>query len=129
MGAFARHLMRVAAVGEEVTNHVTSEAAKIVRDNAKGRIGDYQDHVGPFKAWAPLAESTKADRVAKGYPEDEPLLREGVLRDSIEADSRGNTALVGSAGRSVAVSGVRYGKDSCAASCWAGALRQQERYQ
>lgn len=97
-GSFAGHLMRTAAIGEEVTNHITREAAEIVRDDAKRRIGEYQDHVGPFNAWAPLADSTMADRVAKGYSENEPLLREGDLRDSIEEDVRGNEAVVGSVG-------------------------------
>lgn len=59
-------------------------ACKIVQHEAKAEIGHYQDAAGPLAAWAPLAEATKADRTRKGYPADEPLLREGDLRDSIE---------------------------------------------
>ena len=33
---------------------------------------------------SPLAESTQAERVVQGYPANEPLLRTGELRDSIE---------------------------------------------
>lgn len=54
------------------------EAAKIVEEEAKRVIGTYD------YGWTPLAASTKADRVHKGFPADEPLLRTGAMRDSIE---------------------------------------------
>lgn len=95
-GTFARHLKVTAALGEEVTHHITETAANIVKKDAKNRIGTYQDRSGNFAAWEPLAESTVADRVAKGYTPNDPLLREGVLRDSIEAETHGNEAVVGS---------------------------------
>ena len=31
------------------------------------RLGIYQDHLGPFNAWEPLADSTVSDRVNKGF--------------------------------------------------------------
>jgi hypothetical protein len=95
-GSFARHLEVIAAVGEEVTHHVTEQAAEIIKDDAQKRIGEYQDGVGPFVSWAPLADSTKADRVAQGFPEDEPLLRTGEMRDSVQVSARGDQAVVGS---------------------------------
>jgi hypothetical protein len=95
-GAFGRHLGRLALVGEEVSHHVTEEAAKIIQKDAQHRLGEYQDYTGPFNTWAELADSTKADRVAKGFPENEPLLRTGELRDSIEVSVKGNEAVVGS---------------------------------
>lgn len=97
-GSFARHLMVVAAVGEEVTHHLAEKSAEIIQKDAQKRIGEYQDYEGPFNSWAPLADSSKADRVAKGFPEDEPLLRTGDLRDSIEVKARGNEAVIGSVG-------------------------------
>jgi HK97 gp10 family phage protein len=96
-GLFAAHLMRTAAIGEEVSHHITEEAAEIIRDDAKVRLGIYQDHIGPFNEWAPLADSTVADRVNKGYRPNDPLVREGDLRDSIEVTQKGREAVVGSA--------------------------------
>lgn len=43
----------------------------------------------------PLAEATKIDRVRQGYSEDEPLLRSGELRDSIQSEVVGLAAIVG----------------------------------
>lgn len=66
-----------------------------IEEAAKEEIGVYQPAVGPFEAWAPLAESTKAERVRSGYTEDDPLLRSGELRDSIESEVVGLAAIVG----------------------------------
>jgi len=68
---------------------------KEIEETAKEEIGVYQPAYGPFEAWAPLAESTKADRIRQGYSEDEPLLRSGSLRDSIQSEVMGLAALVG----------------------------------
>nr|WP_220495205.1 hypothetical protein [Pantoea pleuroti] len=68
---------------------------KEIEETAKKEIGVYQPAYGPFDAWAPLAESTKHDRVRQGYSEDEPLLRSGELRDSIESEVVGLAAIVG----------------------------------
>ncbi|MCA1179788.1 MULTISPECIES: hypothetical protein [unclassified Pantoea] len=68
---------------------------KEIEETAKEEIGVYQPAYGPFEAWAPLAESTKADRVRQGYTEDDPLLRSGELRDSIESEVVGLAAIVG----------------------------------
>ena len=59
-------------------------AAKVVEAEAKREIGDYQPDKGPFVAWAELADCTKADRASKGFPDNEPLLRTGAMRDSIQ---------------------------------------------
>ena len=53
------------------------QACQIVEDEAKRVIGTYD------YGWTELADATKEDRKAKGYPENEPLLRSGDLRDSI----------------------------------------------
>lgn len=68
---------------------------KEIEETAKEEIGVYQPAYGPFDAWAPLAESTKADRVRQGYSEDEPLLRSGELRESIQSEIVGLAAIVG----------------------------------
>ena len=95
-GLFAAHLMRTAAIGEEVSHHITKKAAKIVQEDAQVRLGIYQDYIGPFNAWEPLADSTVADRVNKGFTPNDPLVRTGDLRDSITVTQKGREAVVGS---------------------------------
>ncbi|WP_337021823.1 phage virion morphogenesis protein [Pantoea anthophila] len=92
---FARKLSSASATiatGLEASFRVI---VKEIEETAKEEIGIYQPAYGPFDAWAPLAESTKADRVRRGYSEDEPLLRSGELRDSIESEVVGLAAIVG----------------------------------
>ena len=50
----------------------------IVEDEAKRVIGTYD------YSWPSLADATKEDRLKKGFSEDEPGLRTGEMRDSIE---------------------------------------------
>lgn len=86
-----------AALGIEGLNHELLEhAAKSIEKRAKEKIGEYQSEAGQFVAWAELADSTKQDRESQGYPEDEPLLRTGELRESIEHKVIGLVAHVGS---------------------------------
>jgi phage gpG-like protein len=95
-GAFAAHLLtRVAATSEAMHLGLRRVAEKIEHD-AKEQIGHYQEAVGPFPEWAPLAESTVEDRIAQGYSPDEPLLRKGDLRDSIKHEVGVLEAVVGS---------------------------------
>ncbi len=96
MADFATHLVTVAVAVHKAEQHILENAAVMVEKRAKEKIGGYQDQVGPFIAWPELAESTKADRVKQGYPEDEPLLRSGEMRDSIEHTVQGNVAQIGS---------------------------------
>ncbi|MGA8120389.1 hypothetical protein [Rouxiella badensis] len=70
--------------------------AKEVEKEAKEEIGHYQQAVGPFEAWAPLAESTQEDRVRRGFSADEPELRTGELRDSIKSEASGLSSIAGS---------------------------------
>jgi HK97 gp10 family phage protein len=72
------------------------KAAKIIENQAKSEIGVYQPAIGEFDAWAELSASTKQDRSSKGYPENNPLLRSGKLRDSIESTAQGLEAAIGS---------------------------------
>jgi phage gpG-like protein len=65
-------------------------AAVIIEGEAKAVIGTYK------YGWTELADSTKRDRERKGFPPNEPLLRTGELRDSIEHSAGVETAYVGS---------------------------------
>lgn len=71
--------------GLELKHHehtALEKSGKLVQETAQGYLGTY--NVTYPTVWLPLAESTKRDRVAKGFPEDEPLLRTGQMRDSIK---------------------------------------------
>ena len=97
IGAFTRHLERLAALGEGVGHHIVAESTKTIQKAAQTKVGHYQESVGPFPDWAPLAESTKEDRVRHGYTADNPLLRDGTLRDSYTTAQDGAHGAVGSA--------------------------------
>jgi phage gpG-like protein len=96
LGDFALHLGELALLQREADHVALERAAKIIEKRAKERIGEYQAQIGPFIAWPELAESTKADRARQGYPEDEPLLRTGEMRDSIEHQVADYEAEIGS---------------------------------
>lgn len=70
--------------------------AKLVERSAKAKFGDYQPSVGSFQAWAPLADSTKEERVRLGFTPDDPLFRSGGLKMSIGHEVWGLEAAVGS---------------------------------
>ena len=65
---------------------VLTKAALMIERDAKQSVGTYQDAAPPFAGWAELADSTKDDRVRKGFSENEPELRTGALRDSYGHD-------------------------------------------
>jgi hypothetical protein len=69
---------------------IVEQACKIIQKKAKAAIG--KDH----ELWAPLAQSTIADKAHHGFPTPKPLLRTGALRDSIEYTVDGNHGWVGS---------------------------------
>ena len=71
-------------------------AANLVQKDAQGRLGEYQDAIGDYPAWVELADSTKADRARQGYAENDPLLRDGTLRDSIVTEHTVMQAVIGS---------------------------------
>jgi HK97 gp10 family phage protein len=93
---FAEHLVAMAVAVEKSAQQGLKKAAKLIESDAKRQIGHYQPEVGPFQDWAPLADSTEAEKARLGYPSDAPLLREGDLRDSIEHEVVGLEAVVGS---------------------------------
>lgn len=92
----AQQFMMLGAAEAKVDKALLNASARLVKRRAKQKIGDYQDQAGQFVPWAELADSTQADRVNKGYAHDEPLLRDGTLRDSIEHNADSKVAHVGS---------------------------------
>ncbi len=93
---FIRHLAAMPGAVRRAEAEALHKAAELVEGAAKAAIGEYQSAAGPFKAWPELADATKADRAAKGFAPDDPLLRTGALRGSIESAVSGRQAAVGS---------------------------------
>lgn len=80
-----------------------NKVAEHIEHVAKEEFGEYQPAVGPFPAWAPLAPTTLAGwgpfpgKEQLGYaPPDNPLVREGDLRDSISHEVHALEAFIGS---------------------------------
>ena len=93
---FITHLATLElAVAHEVRKGL-ERSARLVERTAKEEIGEYQPRVGPFPAWAPLAESTEAEKARHGYPTDAPLLRTGEMRRNIDHEVHGLEAVIGS---------------------------------
>jgi len=95
-GAFAAFLGELVLKQREAEVSGLDRAARLLQRRAKAKFGVYQPEAGPFVAWAELAESTKAERSRLGFSENEPLLRRGDLRDSIERQVEIDEAQVGS---------------------------------
>ncbi len=92
----ANHIEASITLQKLVVHAAFALALEGVAAKARAKIGHYQQASGSFPAWAELAERTRQDRVTKGFPEDEPLLRTGDLRDSIKSETDGNRGIVGS---------------------------------
>lgn len=84
------------------------KSAKMIEHEAKELIGqNHEEGAGPFPAWAKLSDATEGGfwhqagfyvpgKTELGYPADQPLLREGQLRDSIKHVVHENEAAIGS---------------------------------
>lgn len=92
----ALHLTKATVGGLVATKSGLARAAEVLEKEAKSEFGHYQDAIGPFPEWPELADSTKDDRTAKGFTENDPLLRTGDLRDSIHHEVDEWEAVVGS---------------------------------
>lgn len=95
-GSFAKHLSALSMEGDAVAHEIAKKGGTLIQRDAKEKLGEYQMAAGPFNAWSELADSTKDDRVYKGFPENEPLLRTGELYESIELQVAGPEAVVAS---------------------------------
>ena len=96
LGEFALHLAKVAVQEHTLLERGLVEAAKVVQQAARDKIGHYQDASGPFQEWAPLKMTTIAERIRLGYTPNDPLLRDGTLRSSIVREVHGLEAVIGS---------------------------------
>ena len=96
LSEFALHLLEVEAAELLALHHGLKKCAAAIEATAKAEIGTYQRGVGYFPPWQELAPATKADRVHKGFTENDPLLRTGGLRDSISSEVHALEAAIGS---------------------------------
>jgi phage gpG-like protein len=94
--SFVAFLAQAVEEAHKAEHAALDRAAKVIQTEAKAIVGHYQPETGPYQAWPELADGTKEDRVRRGFSENDPLLRSGALRDSIEREVSGNTAHVGS---------------------------------
>ena len=92
----AVRLAEAAVAVEVAAHHGLERAAKLIERDAKSQLGHYQDAVGPFPDWAPLAQSTEEEKARLGFPLEAPLLRTGALGESIQHEVSGLEAVVGS---------------------------------
>jgi hypothetical protein len=93
---FIAHLTGSIGALAAAEGHAMEQAAKVVEAHAKKIVGVYQTDTGQFPAWAELADATKDDRVRLGYSENEPGLRSGDMRNSIDHKAEHNEAVIGS---------------------------------
>jgi HK97 gp10 family phage protein len=93
---FAEKLVKLVVAEEFALHEGLKVVAKGIEKTAKKEIGHYQSAVGEFPAWAQLAESTEREKERLGYNRNEPLLRTGDLRDSIQHEVEGFEAVIGS---------------------------------
>jgi HK97 gp10 family phage protein len=91
MSALQNDMKTITQSIHAVLDHVGEE----VEAAAKDKFGVYNPAIGPFPAWAQLSDDTKADRAAKGYSENEPLLRDGTLRDAIQREVHEDHVIIG----------------------------------
>lgn len=75
--------------------HALEKSAVLIEKTAKEELGYYLDAVGPFPAWDQLADSTIAHHNRFGVG-DTPLVLTGELYASIEHESAGSEAVIGS---------------------------------
>ena len=95
-GAFAGHLLEIQLAEAFAMHEGLKAVGEHVEAVAKWEIGFYQEAVGPFPAWEPLADSTEAEKARLGYQPDAPLLRDGDLRDSYGNEVEVLDAIIGS---------------------------------
>lgn len=96
IGGMIAHLAVMDAELVLSLHHALKKCAVSIESTAKAEIGQYQSAVAPFAGWVELADSTKTDRVSKGFTQNNPLLRSGELRDSISHEIDALEAVVGS---------------------------------
>jgi hypothetical protein len=79
MALFALHLLEKQVAVHASMKRGIERALLVIENDAKEQVGHYQSESGEFPAWAPLADSTEAEKARLGAPAGAPLLRHGGL--------------------------------------------------
>lgn len=93
--SFIAHVTAIEFVVQQEAERGLRRAAQVISDAARKELGYYQPEVGPFVAWAPLADSTLDHHRYLGVGES-PELVTGQLYASIEDEAQGKEAVSGS---------------------------------
>ena len=93
---FGLHLVSLEATQAVALSSALERVLVHIEAEAKAEIGHYQPAVGPFAAWAPLADTTEAEKARLGYDVDAPLERTLDLRDSISHQAGVLEGIIGS---------------------------------
>ena len=96
LGDFALHLVKVQAAVKVAEHQGLKRVAQLIETTAKDELGNYQGEIGPFPAWAQLADSTEEQKARMGYPVGAPLVATGEMRDNISHEVIGTNAVIGS---------------------------------
>ncbi len=108
LAQFAAHFTRMAATAPRRERAALTGAGATLARLSRSYIGTYQGAVGSFPAWKPLSVNTLRGgvsptgyrykgKVEVGYsPGDNPLLRKGQLRGSIDSNVAGRSVIIGS---------------------------------
>lgn len=97
------HLVASVAAWKLARRAALKDACEMIKVDARKQIGVYQQAVGDYPEWAPLAESTIEQKESAGFDpkagmdDDAPLFREGDLLKSFRSTIVSeNEAIVGS---------------------------------
>jgi phage gpG-like protein len=96
LALFAVHLTSMQIALRKSLHRGLESALVLLEKDMKAQIGHYQGEVGEFPAWAPLADSTEAEKQRLGAPLGAPLLRHGGMYASFQHESKDDEGVVGS---------------------------------
>ncbi|MDQ0124705.1 hypothetical protein J2W17_003659 [Pseudomonas lini] len=96
LGSLALHMAAQEVVLLASLRAGLEKCAVKIEATAKGEIGHYQSGIGPFPAWADLADSTESQKSKMGYPSDAPLLASGDMQKSISHTTHALETVIGS---------------------------------
>ncbi len=92
--AFAAHMIALTVAMKLANRQALKDAAALIKKDASAQIGHYQDAVGAYPEWAPLAESTEEQKARLGAPADAPLERFGDLKKSFASTLEGEDSVI-----------------------------------
>lgn len=96
LGALALHMASQEVALLASLHAGLEKCARKVEKTAQDEIGHYQTGIGPFPAWAELADSTEEQKSKNGYPAGAPLLASGEMQGSITHTTHMLEAVIGS---------------------------------